>query len=118
MKQEHQELASARQAGEVAQLEERVAAAGERGSGRKQLEERHKRELRRHRTDELRSGLAVVAGTYRDALVNGTLHRPDAAVTAVQRIHRAIDDFARNPNELLLLQALLIDLPSLSGGAR
>ena len=102
-----------RQAKEVAELEERVAAAGERGSGRKQLEERHKRELRRHRTDELRSGLAVIAGTYRDALVRNSTARPDAAVHAVQRVHEALEALDRNPNETLLLQALLLDLPSL-----
>lgn len=104
-----------RQADEAAALEARVAAVGERGSGRKQLEERHKRELRRHRTDELRSGLAVVAGAYRDALVQGTLARPDAGVHAVQRIHLALEALDRNPNETLLLQSLLLDLPSLPG---
>jgi DNA polymerase-3 subunit delta' len=103
-----------RQTSEVEELEARVAAMNsERGSGRKQLEERHKREQRRHRTDELRSGLAVVAGTYRDALVAQTLPRPDAAVHAVQRVHQALDALERNPNETLLLQALLLDLPSL-----
>jgi DNA polymerase-3 subunit delta' len=104
---------AARQAEEATALEERVALAGERGSGRRQLEDRHKRELRRHRTDELRSGLAVVAGTYRDALVEGNLPRPDAAVQAVRRIHLALDALERNPNETLLLQSLLLDLPSL-----
>lgn len=104
---------AARQAAEADELEARVAAAGERGSGRKQLEERHKRELRRHRTDELRSGLAVVAGTYRDALVRQQLNRSDAVVRAVGRIHEALDALERNPNETLLLQALLLDLPSL-----
>lgn len=107
---------SERQAKEVDELEQRVAAMkGERGSGRKQLEERHKREQRRHRTDELRSGLAVVAGTYRDALVNNTLSRPEAAVHAVQRVHQALEALERNPNETLLLQSLLLDLPSLPG---
>jgi DNA polymerase-3 subunit delta' len=106
---------AARQAQEVAELEARVAAMGERGSGRKQLEERHKRELRRHRTDELRSGFSVIAGRYRDALVAGHLTRPDAVVVAVQRIHRSIEALDRNPNENLLLQALLLELPSLPG---
>jgi DNA polymerase-3 subunit delta' len=104
---------AARQAEEVAALESRVAAVGERGSGRKQLEEQHKRELRRHRVDELRSGLAVLAGSYRNALVEGRLPRPDAAVTAVTRIHQAFEAMERNPSETLLLQALLLDLPSL-----
>ena len=102
-----------RQASEVAVLEERVSALGERGSGRKQLEERHRRELRRHRTDELRSGLAVMAGSYRDALVAGTAPRPEAAAQAVHRVHEALEALERNPNETLLLQSLLLDLPSL-----
>jgi len=104
---------AARQADEAATLEARVTAIGERGSGRKLLEERHKRELRRHRTDELRSGLAVIAGTYRDALVEGRAPRPDAAIHAVQRIHEALEALERNPNETLLLQSVLLDLPSL-----
>jgi DNA polymerase-3 subunit delta' len=102
-----------RQAEELATLEARVAASGERGSGRKQIEEHHKRELRRHRADELRSGLSVLAGAYRDAVVRGVLPRPDAGVTAVTRIHEALESMERNPNETLLLQALLLDLPSL-----
>ncbi len=104
---------AARQAEELKALEARVAATGERGSGRKQLEDLHKRELRRHRVDELRSGLGVLAGAYRDALVRGQLPRPDAGVTAVTRIHAALESMERNPNETLLLQSLLLDLPSL-----
>lgn len=102
-----------RQEAEVAVLEARAAQFGERGSGRKALDERHKRELRRHRTDELRSGLAVLAATYRDALAAGGSHRPDALSDAVHRIHRALEALERNPNEALLLQALLFDLPSI-----
>ncbi len=104
---------AARQAEEAAALEARVAATGERGSGRKQIEDHHKRELRRHRVDELRSGLGVLAGSYRDALGRGQLPRPDAAVAAVTRIHESLEAMERNPNEALLLQALLLDLPSL-----
>jgi DNA polymerase-3 subunit delta' len=104
---------AARQANELVALESRVAATGERGSGRKQVEENHKRELRRHRVDELRSGLGVLAGAYRDALVRGRLPRPDAGVIAVTRIHSALEAMERNPNETLLLQSLLLDLPSL-----
>lgn len=104
---------AARQADEVADMESRVAATGERGSGRKQLEDQHKRELRRHRADELRSGLGVLAGSYRDALLTSRLARPDSAVEAVTRIHIALEAMERNPNETLLLQALLLELPSL-----
>lgn len=102
-----------RQATELAQLEARVASTGERGSGRKALDERHKRELRRHRTDELRAGLGVLAGSYRDALADGQAHHAPSLVEAVHEIHRALESLERNPNEALLLQALLLKLPSL-----
>lgn len=100
-------------AAEIAALEDHVAAVGERGSGRKTLEDRHKREVRRYRTDELRSGLATMAGAYRDAVVNGTAARPEAATRAVSRLHVALEALERNPNESLLLQSLLLDLPAL-----
>lgn len=99
---------------ELRALEARVAVSGERGSGRKSMEERHKREVRRYRTDELRSGLSTMAGAYRDALGSGTTARPDAAVRAVSRIHQSLEALERNPNEALLLQSLLLELPSLS----
>jgi DNA polymerase-3 subunit delta' len=97
---------------ELAALEERVAATGERGSGRTQMVERHKRELRRHRTDELRAGLGVLAASYRDRLVEGRGRRPADNVDAVRRIHEALAALDRNPNESLLLQNLLWHLPS------
>lgn len=100
-------------AAEIADLEQRVAATGERGSGRKTVEERHKREIRRYRIDELRSGLTVMASAYRDAVVSGTAPRPEAAIRAVSRVHTALEALERNPNETLLLQALLLDLPAL-----
>ena len=103
-----------RHAQEVAELDARAAAVGEKGGGRKQLEDRHKRELRRHRTDELRSGLGVIAGVYRDALVEQRATRPDSVAQAVHRIHETLEALERNPNELLLLQSLLLDLPSLA----
>jgi DNA polymerase-3 subunit delta' len=101
----------ARQTAEVAELDARAEQFGERGSGRRTLEERHRRELRRHRTDELRSGLGVLAGAYRDRLVTGSGQRPDALVAAVERIHEAIEAMEHNPNEPLLLQSLLWNLP-------
>ena len=103
-----------RQTAEAAILQERIERFGERGSGKKALEERHKRELRRHRADELRLGLAELAGTYRDALVAERLERPESAAEAVHDLHQAIAAIDRNPNEALLLQALLWSLPVLS----
>ncbi len=100
----------ARQEAEAKAVDERVAQLGERGSGRKALEERHKRELRRHRTDELQSGLVALAGRYRDELTGGS-PRVAEAIAAVAAIHQALEAFERNPNEALLLQALLLRLP-------
>ena len=62
---------SARQhARELAALEEQAEAAGARGvPGRKAVEDRHKREERRWRTDDLRMGLAALADAYRDRMV-------------------------------------------------
>src|SRR4051812_21122056 len=61
-----------RHAAERDALDERVKLTGERGAGRRDLEDRQKREERRLRTDELRSGLATLAGVYRDRLVAGS----------------------------------------------
>ncbi len=104
---------AARHRAEIADMDERIAHYGERGSGKKTLDERHKRELRRHRVDELLAGLTMIAGTYRDALVADRIDGA-AAGRAVADIHLAIEAFERNPNETLLLQALLWKLPALS----
>ena len=99
-----------RHAAELADLEEREAITGQRGSGRKEMEAQHKREQRRLRTDELRSGLATLEGAYRDraAASSGPAARSalDAA-KVVQDVGRALE---RNPNEALLLQALMVRL--------
>jgi DNA polymerase-3 subunit delta' len=101
-------------AAEVEALDERIARYGTRGSGNEEMSKRHKREMRRHRTDELLAGLTVIAAAYRDALADDSLPRPEAAADAVVRIHRAMEAFERNPNEALLLQSLLWSLPVLS----
>ncbi|HMK10411.1 MAG TPA: hypothetical protein VK461_02385, partial [Acidimicrobiales bacterium] len=98
----------ARQKEEADRLKERIEQSGERGSGRKELEDRHKREQRRHRTDELRFGLSTLAGSYRDRLVAGG-GRADAR--AVDLIQNLLEELIRNPNETLQLQALLLQLP-------
>jgi DNA polymerase-3 subunit delta' len=100
-----------RQAEEVAELEARVEQLGERGSGRTKMVERHKRELRRHRTDELKAGLEALASSYRDRLVEGTTRDPAGVVAAVGAIHEAMEALDRNVNESLLLQSLLLRLP-------
>jgi DNA polymerase III subunit delta' len=104
---------SERQAAEAAAVEERRSRIGERGSGRKALEDRHKRELRRLRSDELRFGLATVAGVYRAAATTA----PATAVAAVAAVEAAAKELVRNPNEALLLQALLLRLSATVIGA-
>ena len=107
---------TARHAAEAAALEERVKRSGERGSGRKVLADRHKRELRRLRTDELRYGLATLAASYRDALVE---RRVDAAagLAGLDAIQAAAEALLHNPGEALLLQALLLRLPPVRAAA-
>jgi DNA polymerase III subunit delta' len=106
---------TARHAAEVVELDERIKAHGERGSGKKQLDERHRREVRRYRTDELRSGLATMAATYRDTAINGGTTDVAGCAEAVHRIHRAMEMLDRNPNERLLVEALLWSLPDAQG---
>jgi DNA polymerase III subunit delta' len=106
---------TARHAVEVVELDERIKAHGERGSGKKQLDERHRREVRRYRTDELRSGLAAMAATYRDTAINGGTTDVAGCAEAVHRIHRAMEMLDRNPNEKLLVEALLWSLPDAQG---
>jgi DNA polymerase-3 subunit delta' len=89
---------------ELADLAELDAIAG-RTSGRADIDARHKRELRRVRTDELQAGLATLAGAYRDRLVEG---RADPAV--FDALRDATAELIRNPNEPLLLSALLLRL--------
>jgi DNA polymerase-3 subunit delta' len=99
----------AQQEQERVAMEEQAKQYGARGVGRRDLETRQKREQRRVRMDELRSGLAVLAGVYRDQL---TARGPDgrASMAAVTAVRRANEGLEHNPNETLLLQALLVSL--------
>lgn len=106
-----QDVINARHAAEVAELQERIERYGQRGSGKKDVEDRHKREVRRHRTAELRFALATFAGVYRDALP--TAAQPDRIVAGLHRLDGAALALERFPNETLLLQALLAHLPPL-----
>ena len=93
-----------RQQSELEELEERVKNLGERGSGRSRLVDKHKRELRRLRSDELRFGLATLARAYRDRLLAGD----DRALEPLDHIQASAVELIRNPNEALLLQNLLL----------
>jgi DNA polymerase-3 subunit delta' len=106
-----QEPLTARHAVETTEIEAWEKEYGSRGSGRRGLDERQKREVRLLREDELRLGLATLAGRYRDRLVDAPDPQPYAAACA--RITAAAEALIRNPNEALLLEALFLDLPPL-----
>ena len=106
-----QAVIDVRHATELEQLQERIERYGQRGSGKKDIDDRHKREVRRHRTAELRFALATFAGVYRDALADA--RRPDHVVAGLHRLDAAALALERFPNESLLLQSLLSQLPSL-----
>jgi DNA polymerase-3 subunit delta' len=99
---------------EVEELDERIERYGQRRSGAKVLEDSHKRQLRRLRTDEVRMGLGELAHAYRDRLVDAATRGDDATVdraaVALTVINEALDALVRNPNEELLLQATLLRL--------
>lgn len=95
---------------------------------RKEIEDRQHREERRWRTDELRAGFAVLAAAYRDRLV--TLAAPNAVppawsgrtaervrelAGAITVVERSAAELIRNPNESLLLEAMLVRLSAVSG---
>lgn len=100
-----------RQEGEMAELTRQIEELGLRAGAKRDLETRHKREVRRFRNAELRFGLATVAGTYRDTLAEAP--RPEPLLEAIDRIDQAGLALQRYPNETLLLQALAARLPSL-----
>ena len=99
---------------ELDDLEARVSLTGERGSGRKALQDRHKRQLRKFNTDELRSGLSTIAGTYHSLIIYETQYPDESKYhDAIHRIHKAMGSLGLNVNEELLLQSLFLHCPSL-----
>ena len=104
----------AEQKKELEELEARVTLTGERGSGRKALQDRHKRQLRKFNTDELRSGLSTIAGTYLSPIVSETQYPDETKYhDAIHRIHKAMGSLGLNVNEELLLHSLFLHCPSL-----
>ena len=103
------EPVKARHEAELQAIAERQKAYGEPVGGRRDLEARHRREQRRVRTDELRSGLAILAGHYRDRLASGS-RAPAADMARIDAITAAAEALIRYPNEALLLQALFVKL--------
>ena len=75
--------------------------------------DRHKREARRRRTDEIRMGLATLGGRVRELVAQGGDQAAAAAagrfLQAVDRTLEAVDRY--NANERLQLEALLTQYP-------
>jgi len=72
---------------------------------------RQKREIRRFREEELTFGFAVLSRQYLDASEN---EMEEIVLDATHRITTTASELLeRNPNETLMLQALLLDLPAL-----
>jgi DNA polymerase-3 subunit delta' len=106
----------ARQAAEMTELASQAERSGERGiAGRAFIEDRHRREQRRVRTDEMRAGLATLAGVYR-ARLDGTpaLQAMSVALRAVDLVGEAHDRLTRNVNDVLLLEWMLLRLDALA----
>ena len=103
-------LLAARHAAEMAELDQRESEWGKRGSGRKTIETRHRRERRRVRTDEIRLGLSTLAEYYRARLVNADRAGTRRYLEALKAIGAANEALIRNPSEVLLLTSLLVSL--------
>ncbi len=76
----------------------------------KDMTDRHRREERRARADELQAGLAALAGRLREAMGEGTAGAGEQTAEGLTRVGAARDALVRNPNERLLLTDLLLGL--------
>lgn len=77
----------------------------------KQLTDRHKREVKKVRLDELRAGLATVVEVYRERMAGGGSHEDFLLVA--DRVQQLCDALEFNPSEPLQLRSLLLALPPL-----
>lgn len=93
---------------ELDELNRSEEQLGTRGSGRRTLETRQRRELRQFRTEELRFGFATLAARYREMVVASV--GGEVAFEAIDHLNHSTDALIRNPKEALLLQALLLKL--------
>jgi DNA polymerase-3 subunit delta' len=118
----------ARHRAEIEELGSEAEQRGERAvPRRKETEERQHREERRWRTDELRAGFAVLAAAYRDRLAvlaaphpmpsawsGRTEERVRELSDAIAVVERSSAELVRNPNESLLLEAMLVRLSAVT----
>lgn len=98
----------ARHDAERAEADERAELYGT-NAGRSSLDERHRRELRRVRTDELAMGFAVLSAQIRDEARSGALPA-EAAANELGAIAAAAEALRFNANQRLALSGLFIGL--------
>lgn len=108
---------------ELAEFTSRAEAAGleVRKGDLTRMTERHKREARRMHVDELRVGLGVLVGRYRDEMTTAVAGDSDvdpAAATesflkVADSVQELCDNLAFNVGDSLALQALFVSLPPL-----
>ncbi len=91
-----------RHEGELAELDQLDKITG-RKAARADVVERHKRELRKVRTDDLKAGLATLSHALRERLAEGRVN-----ADALDAVRDATAAMIRNPNEPLLLSALFL----------
>ena len=107
------EVIRERQAEELATLRDEAEQRGEKAiPHRSAVEDRHRREQRRVRTDELRAGLASLSSVYRQRLSepDASPQRLTTTLSAISAIDEAGARLTRNVNETMLLQWLLLRL--------
>ena len=107
------EVLRAQQEAELVAADKSAKDVGlKRTPNRKAIEDRHRRELRRVRTDELRAGLALLAAMFRARL--GSDRAAPSRIAQLTEINREIEDASsrlrRNVNERLLLEALFLKI--------
>ena len=86
------------------------AKAGLPVPSRREIEPRQRRAQRRARTDDLRAGLAALAGVYRDRLATEPTRPAQHALKALDAIADVADRMQYNPGEWALLEGLLARL--------
>ena len=101
----------AQHAEEREDLDEQIERYGLRKGLVGDLVTRQKRQVRTLRRQEIRFGLATLAGRYRDALADSP--EPVPIVEGLAAIQVAAEDLVRNPGEELLLLGLFLSLPRL-----
>jgi DNA polymerase-3 subunit delta' len=107
------EVVRARQSEELTLLQEEADRRGEKViPGRSVIEERHSRELRRVRTDEIRAGLAALSSVCRERLAepDASPQRLRSTLASIAAIDEASTRLTRNVNATMLLQWLLVHL--------